>query len=111
MNMFSEFYKWMTYNPDNISMMEYLPNLIVFFCGCALVLYAVTVVATDRIFRLKNIICTIVFTPYFMVSILWTLCFMDGPFIKSIAPVFPLAIMVMIRRTYGYLKKPVRNDL
>lgn len=105
MNMFSEFYKWMTYNPDNISMMEYLPNLIVTILACALVVYAVTVLATGRIFRLKNIIYTVVCTPYFMVSIFWTLCFLDGPFIKSIAPVFPLAIMVMIRRTYRYLKK------
>lgn len=103
--MLSEFYKWMTYNPTNISMMEYLPKLIVLFLACALVVYAVMVIATRRILGLKNIIVTIVFTPYFIVSILWTLCFQDEPLIKSIAPVYPLVIMVMLQKTYGYLKK------
>lgn len=103
--MLSEFYKWMTYNPNNISITEYLPKLIVLFLTCALVVYAIIVLATRRIFGLKNIIVTIVFTPYWIVSILWTLCFHDEPLIESIAPVYPLIIMVMLQRTYGYLKK------
>ena len=97
-NMFIKFYEAMA-QVDWKNNTHIIIALLVIF---VIVAYMLNVIATYKLFSLRNVISAILFAPYMTFSFLWMLCFSDDTFITQLVPVCPLLVILGIKKL-GYI--------
>ena len=109
-NAFYEFYNFLTYNPENISITEIIVPVATCWIMCALILFVVWSIFLEKIV-LKKLLISFLISPYFILSILWEIYFIDENIFITLIPVYLLLILYFIIRLYRYIKKFVSIEM
>lgn len=104
--MINGFKKWITYNPDNISVVDMLPEITILLLSVFVMWFLLLWMYTTKV-TLHNVFRAIIYTPYSVFVMMWGLycsC-MNASFLVLMFPIYPILIIYIVKKGFRYIRK------
>lgn len=104
--MCKNFFKWIMYNPNNVSLVDVAPEMVIFLLLLFICIYLYLSVFTKKT-MLRRICLSVLFLPYAVFIIAWSLyCMcMDATFLVRILPIYPIMLIYVMKKIIKYKKQ------
>lgn len=104
--MITKYLNWLTEIPEDVTIKEVMPIIIIFCMLCMIMSFGITIAACYDLTWKKIIKSTVILTPYIMFLITWIIyCyFHTEPIYISMIPIYIFIAVRMIKKIYKRYK-------
>lgn len=107
--MITKYLNWLTEIPEDVTIKEVMPVIIILCMGCMIMSLGITIAAYHNLTWKRIIKSTVILTPYIMIIFTWTLYFYSDPLYIIMMPLYPLVVAMAIKYLFKRYKEKKFN--